>query len=633
MAVHICTKAAGNEGFCFRMLIILIVFLVLIPSTVTAISDGSVKVQVLDGEILPGQAIWYSIPGQMQGDTISVYVKGTSGNLDPFAAIKPDVINPTILREAFLSEVNQSISAGNDPLLAIPDMANRYFPAWDDDDGKGYAATFSYTVPADGTYHLMVISTPTDKTFGTYQLTVAVNSPHVLTGDEVFTGDKIAVFDAAASFANVAVQEIHGTLSPNHSSDNYALLPVKKGDRFFAYIEPASGNSIPAIVLHDYGFKRLSAGIAGEASTSTTINYIFTDDDNNNHLQVIADPRSGDAAYGNYRLLVGLNAPEVLSGHAPETGHQVIRQPVEVKTGIELDELTSIDQRNENFGIVANIWMEWNDPRLAFSPDTCDCSYKVYRNVDDFVSEQGDLWPEFTLFNQQERRWTQNQMILIRTDGTVTYFERFWVILQAPDFNFRKFPFDTQQFYIKLDSLYAEDLYIFTPWVEKTAIGSQLGEEEWYITQSDTNISSTQFTSQNSRYTFQFTMERHLMFYMLRIILPIVIIIVLSWIPFLLRDYSKRADIASANLLLFIAFNFTIANELPRLGYLTIMDSVLVTMFLVSGATVIYNLYMKWLATERAKEYADRIDRFMAWFYPLTYIIAVPAIVLFFGGN
>jgi hypothetical protein len=596
--------------------------------------NGPVKVQVLEGEIQPGQAAWYRIPGLNEGDTLSVYIQGTSGNLDPFAAVRPDSVSSSRVLETFLSEVNQSVSAGTDPLQAVPDTADRYFPVWDDDDGEGYASALAFSVPAAGTYYIVVISTPAETTFGTYRMTVALNSPRTpLTGRENPTGDTIVVFDNAPSPAGVAVQELHGTLTPGHDSDYYALLPVKKGDRVYAYAEPASGNQVPVIILQDFGFKRLSAAVPDGSGTSTALQYTFPDNSSNNRLQITVNPGNGDTVYGDYRLLVGMNDPTVLSGHASVTSRPVIRKPVEVKTGIELDQLTNIDQKNENFGVVANIWMEWNDPRRAFSPDTCDCSYKLYRSIDDFVRVEGTNWPEFSLFNQQERRWTQNQLILVLPDGTVTYFERFWVVLQAPDFNFRKFPFDTQQFFIRLDCIYPADNYVFAPWPEKTAIGTQLGEEEWYITHSEVNISSTQHTGGNSQYALSFTMERHLMFYLLRIILPIVIIIILSWIPFLLRDYGKRADIASANLLLFIAFNFTIANDLPRLGYLTVMDSLLVTMFVVSGATVIYNLYMKWLATERAKEFAERIDRFMAWFYPLAYIIAVPVIITLFGGS
>ena len=627
------SAGSGMKTVPYRMYALIIILLVTIQLAGAVLPDGAAQVQIIDGQILPGQSVWYTLPGMRGGETISVYAEGTSGDLDPFAAITPVQYNTTVMRTQFRAGVNHSIAVGQDPLRVIPEMSDQYFAAWNDDGGEGYAASFSYRIPADGTYHVVILGSPASQTSGTYRLVLGLNSPVPLTGDETPAGNPVAFYDAAGSGAGYAVQELYGTLGPGHTSDFHALLPIKGGDRLSACIESLDGSTAPAVVLQDFGYKRLSAGVPAGTASSTTLDYEFDEISRNNHLHISMYPPGGGNRTVPYRLLLGLNAPGVLSGNAMVTDQQVVRQPIPVMTGIGLDQLTSIDQKNENFGVVATIWMQWNDPELAFSPDTCDCSYKIYRSVDDFARNEGDLWPEFTLFNQQERRWTQNQIIYIQPDGTATYFERFWVTLQAPDFNFRKFPFDSQLFTIRLDCLYPSDMYVFVPWPEKTSIGNQLGEEEWYITGSQTNISTTEYMRQNSRYSFIFTMERHLMFYFLRIILPIVIIIVLSWIPFLLHDYSKRADIASANLLLFIAFNFTIANDLPRLGYLTVMDSLLVTMFIVSGATVIYNLYMKWLATERAKEYAERIDRFMAWFYPFAYIIAVPLILFVFGKS
>ncbi|MCJ7443002.1 MAG: hypothetical protein MUO26_00460 [Methanotrichaceae archaeon] len=76
--------------------------------------------------------------------------------------------------------------------------------------------------------------------------------------------------------------------------------------------------------------------------------------------------------------------------------------------------------------------MTWNDPELAFSPQECN------RSINQFIQEYGPTFPEFTISNQQGNRWTQNQIIVINPDGTATYFERFWVKLQAPDFDFRR---------------------------------------------------------------------------------------------------------------------------------------------------------------------------------------------------
>jgi hypothetical protein len=218
----------------------------------------------------------------------------------------------------------------------------------------------------------------------------------------------------------------------------------------------------------------------------------------------------------------------------------------------------------------------------------------------------------------------------VQQSGTATYFEHFWTTLQAPDFNFRAYPFDTQDFFIRIDSLYPEELYIYEPWPEKTAIGTQLGEEEWYIIANDTSTGTVDITTRNSRYSFYFEAARHLTFYVLRILVPILIIILLTYVTFLLKDYGKRAEIASANLLLFIAFNFTIAGSLPRLGYLTFLDAVLVATFVITGTTVAYNLYLRWLATERQKEIAERIDRLMVWFYPAAYVAALVLASLLF---
>jgi hypothetical protein len=63
-------------------------------------------------------------------------------------------------------------------------------------------------------------------------------------------------------------------------------------------------------------------------------------------------------------------------------------------------------------------------------------------------------------------------------------------------------------------------------------------------------------------------------------------------------------DVASGNLLLFIAFNFTISNDLPRLGYLTLMDSILASTFVVTSLVVVFNGYLKWLEVRDKKSIA-----------------------------
>jgi hypothetical protein len=315
--------------------------------------------------------------------------------------------------------------------------------------------------------------------------------------------------------------------------------------------------------------------------------------------------------------------------NSSEKKRHTIAEPIKIKVGVELDQISAVNQKDENFDVVANIRMQWTDPHLAFNPQDCDCSYKFYRSIDQFVQEYGSAFPEFTISNQQGNRWTQNEIVAVQPNGTATYFERFWVKLQAPDFNFRKYPLDSQDFYIHIDSLYPENFYAYELWPEKTSIGKQLGEEEWYITASDTNVSSIENQGSNSRYSFHFQAQRHLSYYVLRILLPIFVIVLISWITLFLKDYGKRADIAGGNLLLFIAFNFTIGSDLPKLGYLTFLDWIMFFTFILTALMFIYNISLKLLEIRDKKGLAERIDKMMVWLYPPLYFVAAYLIPVF----
>ena len=597
----------------------------------------------------------YLLSDLKRGQTLYVHMEGTSGNLDPLVGVLDSDANVDALGIAFRTAVEQAVVEGEDPLAVIPQFADERFLAWDDDGGQGYSAAMEFPIPADGDYLLLAGDAPFPGTFGQFRLLIGLDAPQVLTGEATPTGEVLAVGYDVSDTVEVAVQELTGTLAAGKESTFFNLDDVSPGNTFYAYVEATSGDLAPVLVLRDFGGKPVASANVGGQETSAALQYTFEERGENFRLRIeragaatsptqglgqeeqvdaTAKPRNQEATADEYRLLVGLNAPEVLTGQAKSVGRPVLQLPINVKVGVRLQQITDIDQKAENYGAVVSIRMEWDDPKLAFSPDSCDCRLKLFtqKDFDKFIALTGGLWPEFTLFNQQNNRWTQNRLVVVEPDGHTTYFERFTTTFQAPDFNFRQFPFDTQQFYIRVDSLFGEESVLFSDLADFTEVGDQLGEEEFYVTDFDTQVTSETATTGEitSRYSFGFVARRHLIFYILRIFVPLGLILLVSWFTFFLRDYSKRVEATSANLLVFVAFNFTIGGDLPRLGYLTFMDAILVAAFAFSVFVVVYNVFLKWLDLNDRQDRADRIDRFMIWLYPLGYGLAFGIVTLSF---
>ena len=310
---------------------------------------------------------------------------------------------------------------------------------------------------------------------------------------------------------------------------------------------------------------------------------------------------------------------EIFDNYQPAGG------TIPVQIGLMIDEITAINQQAENFSVVGTLQMQWLQADLAFAPGSGEEAFKIFEG-DDFDAYASDLHvrlPRFTFFNQQGRRYTQNKLVVLMANGQVNYFERFTVTLQAPYLHFSKFPYDSQDFYIDIDLFAPVAVYRFTELDGYSGLGKMLGMEEWRVDRFGTAISGERQTVgyESSRFRFHLHAQRKTQYYSLSIFAPIAIIIIISWVTFFLRDYRKRIDIAGGNLLLFIAFNFIVSGDLPRLSYLTFMDSILFTAFFITGLTIIVNVMLRYMEVNERLPLARRIDRYIIWTYPMLYIL------------
>ncbi|MBO9450424.1 hypothetical protein J7426_09170 [Tropicibacter sp. R16_0] len=302
--------------------------------------------------------------------------------------------------------------------------------------------------------------------------------------------------------------------------------------------------------------------------------------------------------------------------------------PLQVGIGIHIDQISFVDQKSENYGAVVTIRARWHDPALAFDRDEIGRDARIVKPEAfvEYASSLPTIVPAFVIQNQQSNRWIHQSVVAIEHTGQVTYFEKSSLTLQAPYFNFKKYPFDQQQFFFEIVSVFPADVVQYTALEEFSGLGSLLGEEEWILERPNMVLSTTTGLSgaPSAKVALAFEGRRHVMYYAIRIFMPMLVLIACSWALFFLDEYRKRIEIAGANLLVFVAFNWVISDDLPKLGYLTFLDFILQWMFVVTGAIIIFSVLLRRLKTSGREEVARKLDNYaIKWIYPLGYAAIV----------
>lgn len=259
--------------------LVIMTMLLHLPPTTSAQNSGGV--QEFTGSIGKNEdGFYYDLFDLKAGQTIYLYMEALSGDLDPY------------------------LYFGN------LDFTEVY--AEDDDSGGGLNAALEFVVPADGDYSTYV--THIEGTTGDYRYLIGIDAPDVLTGSAAATGDEVAFLYTASK-----VQEFFGAVAADGTGQYYDMFDLLAGDTLYLYVEAQSDQLDPYLYLGNLDFSEI----------------ILEDDDSAGDLNPAMEftiPEDGDYSIyvssiegtsGDYRLLIGLNDPNVLDGTAQVTGDEI----------------------------------------------------------------------------------------------------------------------------------------------------------------------------------------------------------------------------------------------------------------------------------------------------------------------
>lgn len=286
---------------------------------------------------------------------------------------------------------------------------------------------------------------------------------------------------------------------------------------------------------------------------------------------------------------------------------------------LDIDEINSASQ---NF--TANVFYKatWNDPRLAH-----DGENEVLYSLD-------EVWhPRLQLSNQQKVWPTFPELVQVAPNGDVSYLQRVWGPFSQP-MELQEFPFDDQQLDIIIVAPgYRPDSVLLEPLEGGiSTIADTFSVADWRIAsyQGDTyDYYPIAGGKGVSAFRFSMTAEREEGYYFVVVILPLILIVAMSWVVFWMEPEVRGSQfsIVMTAMLTLIAYRFAVAHDLPKISYLTRMDIfTLVTTVMVFGSMV-QVVHVSRLAGLGCMEEARAWNRRMRLIFPL--VLAAAGIYAF----
>ena len=289
--------------------------------------------------------------------------------------------------------------------------------------------------------------------------------------------------------------------------------------------------------------------------------------------------------------------------------------PTKVEIAVVVLDVERIDDAMQGFSANVLYVSRWSDPRLVH-----DGAGDEWRNL-------GEVWhPRLQVANLRQGNTTLPEIAEVSPDGVVTYRQRLLGQF-SQKLDLSDFPLDRQTLSIQLVSMgNLDDEVIF---VEYPGIPSgvvpDVAISDWEILESRGGNQPYQplpGVQGRAGYVLEFDAKRFVGYYRAKIIMPLLLIVAMSWLVFWIDPElaGPQISLAVTSVLTLIAYRFMVGGMLPKISYLTRMDwftsaSTLLVFLTLVEATVTVML------TKRGRpERAQSIDRFSRWGFPAAYV-------------
>ena len=297
-----------------------------------------------------------------------------------------------------------------------------------------------------------------------------------------------------------------------------------------------------------------------------------------------------------------------------------------VSVNLYVIDIDAIDDVSQRFSVDLFINVAWQDPRLALPEDKRLGQSRTF--------PLDDIWgPRGLIVNDRGLNPQLPQVAEVDDLGNVQQRQRLSGEL-AVDMNLKEFPFDTQRLPIDFVS------YQYSPGELRLSAPVGVIHEErpfsavgWQFKMLEPELGEFTIPAADisrPRLTFFIQAQRESQYFMLTTLLPMSLIVFMSWTVFWLPPnvVPARVGISTASIFSLIAFGLSVRLSLPAVSYMTRADTFFIgcmlMVFLALGAAV---LGSRWASVERLDD-ALRLNAVARWVYVLLFGIVVAVATL-----
>lgn len=285
--------------------------------------------------------------------------------------------------------------------------------------------------------------------------------------------------------------------------------------------------------------------------------------------------------------------------------------PTEVGMRYVVLDIDGVDSAIQSFTLNIFYRAKWHDPREAHTSDG------------PITKELSEVWnPNIQITNRQKTFNTMDDVVTIEPDGTVTQVQRVWgdfsQILDLKDF-----PFDSQNFAVTMVSVghaIDEVQFVFDK-EEPSGISPQFSLPDWEILNHSAwghNTSIFEGMDEAAMFTVSLEAKRYNEYYVVKVILPLFLIVAMSWIVFWIdpEQAGTQIGVATTSMLTLIAYRFSIDSLVPAVSYLTRMDTFILSSTLLVFATLGEAVITSVLTKHGKQKLASRMDQWCRLIVP-----------------